>query len=180
MYNAIDHAPHLGSLGSLDDQTLLERVRKGNDAAYADLATRYWESVNRVARGMLPDGPAAEAAQATFRALLHPGDAFPRAAPFRVSLYRVLLGECWRRLRDGGTVSIVEGRLAKRVRELLHQLEALDRAGFVLRQIEELSVEETAEILGIDPVSVRQRTHRATLVLSGTLSGLPETTALAA
>jgi RNA polymerase sigma-70 factor, ECF subfamily len=44
------------------------------------------------------------------------------------------------------------------------------RTVFVLREIEELSVEETAEVLGIDPVTVRTRHLRARRRLQGELT----------
>ena len=44
------------------------------------------------------------------------------------------------------------------------------RTVFVLREIEELDVEETAEVLGIDPVTVRTRHFRARRRLQGDLA----------
>jgi len=54
----------------------------------------------------------------------------------------------------------------------LQGLDAMDepyRAVFVLRDLESLSTEETAEILGITVEAVRQRLHRARLLLRGYL-----------
>ena len=62
--------------------------------------------------------------------------------------------------------------VGKRIRETLQHLDALDRAVFVLREIEELSVEEAADVLTISPESVRQRAHRASLILTGFLGDL--------
>jgi len=60
----------------------------------------------------------------------------------------------------------------ERIRETLQRLDALDRAAFVLREIEQLSVEEAAAVLGISTESIRQRTHRASLILTGFLGTL--------
>ena len=62
--------------------------------------------------------------------------------------------------------------VGERIRETLQHLDALDRAAFVLREIEQLSVEEAAAVLGISPESIRQRTHRAFLILTGFLGTL--------
>jgi len=43
---------------------------------------------------------------------------------------------------------------------------------FVLRDLEDLSTEETAELLGMTPGAVRQRLHRARLMLRGYLGSL--------
>jgi RNA polymerase sigma-70 factor (ECF subfamily) len=52
-------------------------------------------------------------------------------------------------------------RLAERVRHALNQLDEDYRAALVLRDLEELSAEQAAEILGISADAVRQRAHRA-------------------
>jgi RNA polymerase sigma-70 factor (ECF subfamily) len=62
--------------------------------------------------------------------------------------------------------------MEERIRETLQRLDALDRAAFVLREIEQLSVDEAAAILGITPASIRHRTHLASLILTGALSAL--------
>jgi RNA polymerase sigma-70 factor (ECF subfamily) len=46
------------------------------------------------------------------------------------------------------------------------------RAAFVLRDLEELPTEEAAQVLGLEPAAVRQRVHRARLMLRGYLSDL--------
>jgi len=60
----------------------------------------------------------------------------------------------------------------QRMRGTLQRLDALDRAAFVLREIEQLSVDEAAAVLGITSPSIRHRTHRASLILTGALSAL--------
>jgi len=42
----------------------------------------------------------------------------------------------------------------------------------MLRDLEEMSTAEVGETLGIDPATVRQRVHRARLMLRGYLSEL--------
>jgi DNA-directed RNA polymerase specialized sigma24 family protein len=42
----------------------------------------------------------------------------------------------------------------------------------VLRDLEEMSTEEVASALGVTPATVRQRAHRARLILRGYLSEL--------
>lgn len=61
-------------------------------------------------------------------------------------------------------------RLAQRAREALDGLPDIYRDAFVLRDLEELSTAEVAETLGIEPAAVRQRVHRARLMLRGFLN----------
>src|SRR5262245_28394051 len=59
--------------------------------------------------------------------------------------------------------------LAARAREGLTRLPDLYRDAFVLRDLEDLPTTEVAAILAIDPAAVRQRVHRARLMLRGFL-----------
>jgi RNA polymerase sigma-70 factor (ECF subfamily) len=54
----------------------------------------------------------------------------------------------------------------------LNRLSDLYRSAFVLRDLEGLSTSEVAEVLGAEPAAVRQRVHRARLMLRGYLSAL--------
>jgi RNA polymerase sigma-70 factor (ECF subfamily) len=63
--------------------------------------------------------------------------------------------------------------LAERAREGLERLPEGHRAAFVLRDLEELPTAEVGEILGLAPAAVRQRVHRARLLLRGYLNELP-------
>ena len=62
--------------------------------------------------------------------------------------------------------------LAERAREGLARLPEMYRDPFVLRDLEELSTAEVAELLGLEAAAVRQRVHRARLMLRGYLSDL--------
>ena len=62
--------------------------------------------------------------------------------------------------------------LAKKVRAALQRLPDLYREAFVLRDLEELSTADVAQVLGVEPATVRQRVHRARLMLRGYLSEL--------
>jgi RNA polymerase sigma-70 factor (ECF subfamily) len=62
--------------------------------------------------------------------------------------------------------------LAERARAGLDRLPDLYREAFVLRDLEELETAEVAELLGIAPATVRQRVHRARLMLRGYLAAL--------
>jgi RNA polymerase sigma-70 factor, ECF subfamily len=62
--------------------------------------------------------------------------------------------------------------LAEKARDGIARLPDLYRDAFVLRDLEEMSTADVAETLGVDPATVRQRVHRARLMLRGYLSDL--------
>ena len=59
--------------------------------------------------------------------------------------------------------------LASKAREGLARLPDAYRDAFVLRDLEDMSTSEVAEVLGLEPAAVRQRVHRARLMLRGFL-----------
>jgi RNA polymerase sigma-70 factor, ECF subfamily len=160
------------------DLLLFERARQGDGQALGALASRHWSTVYCVAWNMLADIEAAsQVAEATFLSILRSDQAFPAGVPFTTSLYRVVLGESWRRLHSPQPAQPAQIGQAKRppgrTPEMLQRLDSLDRAAFILRELEELSANEAAEVLGIAPASIRERTHRATLLLAGGLTSVP-------
>ena len=64
--------------------------------------------------------------------------------------------------------------LAERARSGIARLPDAYRDAFVLRDLEELTTAEVASVLGITPDAVRQRVHRARLLLRGYLNDLAE------
>lgn len=62
--------------------------------------------------------------------------------------------------------------LAEKAREAIARLPDLYREAFVLRDLEELPTNEVAQVLSIEPAAVRQRVHRARLMIRGYLSQL--------
>ena len=64
--------------------------------------------------------------------------------------------------------------LAERARDGIARLPDLYRDPFVLRDLEGLGTSDVARILGLEPATVRQRVHRARLMLRGYLAHLVE------
>lgn len=59
--------------------------------------------------------------------------------------------------------------LASRARDGLARLPDAYRDAFVLRDLEDMPTADVAQVLGIEPAAVRQRVHRARLMLRGFL-----------
>ncbi len=62
--------------------------------------------------------------------------------------------------------------LAERARAGIERMPDLYREAFVLRDLEEMETAEVAQVLGLEPATVRQRVHRARLMLRGYLGDL--------
>jgi len=62
--------------------------------------------------------------------------------------------------------------LARKARDVIAQLPDGYREAFVLRDLEEIPTAQVALTLGIEPAAVRQRVHRARLMLRGYLNDL--------
>jgi RNA polymerase sigma-70 factor, ECF subfamily len=62
--------------------------------------------------------------------------------------------------------------LAAKARDVIARLPDLYRDAFVLRDLEDMPTAHVAQVLGVEPATVRQRVHRARLLLRGYLSEL--------
>src|SRR5688572_225525 len=62
--------------------------------------------------------------------------------------------------------------MAKKAQAAIEGLPDLYRDAFVLRDLEELSTAEVAQVLGVEPATVRQRVHRARLMVREFLGAL--------
>lgn len=177
-------------LAALEDRVVVRRVLAGETELFEILMRRHNQRVYRVVRGILSD--AAEAEDVTQEAYV---SAFDKLASFRgdssfstwltkIAVYEALA----RRRKRPRLVAIDEGRPPQAARasetperetanrELRRMLqEAVDalpetlRPVFVLREVEGLSGEETAEVLGLSSGNVRVRLHRAKGILRNRL-----------
>lgn len=179
------------------DAELAGRVALGDTAAFETLMRRHNRMLFRTARAILRDD--AEAEDALQEAYLHAYEAmgtWRSDAKLSTWIARIVANEALMRLRKrtrrAAIVPLQPGaaldpivdpdmnttpeRSAERlqVRRLLEaEIGALPddyRAVFMLRAVEELSVEETAEVLRIPPATVRSRLFRARSLLREALA----------
>ncbi len=171
------------------DELAIARLIAGGDREQFTLLIRqYNRRLYRLARATLRDDAEAEdALQDAYLSAYHAMPEFRGDAALSTWLSRLVLNECLGRIRrsnrrsrvvplvssseEMGLVAEEPSRRPERlvaraqIRELLeHKLDALPeafRVVFVLRSVEELSVEETAAVLGIPAATVRSRYFRA-------------------
>ena len=177
------------------DEELARRVARGDAAAFEPLMRRHNRTMFRTARAILRDDAEAEdALQEAYLQAYRTIGGFRGDAKFSTWMARVVANEALARLRkqvrraaivplQGGVEmdeinSITEHRMdqgpenaARRaeMRKLLEaRIDALPgayRAVFMLRGVEEYTVEETAAILQIPEATVRSRFFRARSLL---------------
>ncbi len=175
----------------LRDEEVVARVLAGETALFEILMRRYNQRVYRVSRAILrDDGEAEDVMQDAYvRAYEHLGQFAGRAA-FSTWLTRIAIHEALARKRrrgrmeeldalpaNGDSMSILKssaptpeaGTAQAEARQLLEEaIEHLPenyRTVVVLREVEEMSVAETAQSLGVTDAVVKTRLHRAHAML---------------
>jgi RNA polymerase sigma-70 factor, ECF subfamily len=186
------------SVETRDETAMIARVLAGETDVFHELIRPYERSVYTMALSLLRNEAEAEdAAQEAFIKAYRNLGRFRSEARFSTWLIAIVLNEARGRLRrkqPGLTDSIddtSEGTVTptqltdwreipsetlerQEVRSLIRRaLDALPlpyREVFVLRELEERNVQETAETLGITTASVKMRLHRARLMLQKQLA----------
>jgi len=182
------------------DRELLNRIRAGDKSACTTCIERNSPGVYRLALRLMQDETEAEdVMQETFLNAFKAIDSFDGRAQLSTWLYRIAYNAAMGRLRQRqpDTVQVEEAanddegelvppalfdwcclperdfestetqrQLEQAVRELPETL----RGVFVLRELNDLSTEETAETLGVSEAVVKTRLHRARLWLRDRLS----------
>jgi RNA polymerase sigma-70 factor (ECF subfamily) len=186
---AIAH-PQL-DLDGLSDEELVDLARQGGEKAIRLLVKRNNRRLFRVARAVVRDDAEAEdIVQETYVSAFTKLDSFRGHSRFSTWLTRIALNEALGRARkrrpaaalaeldtpaNGGSVIMfptslkppgADAELArKQVRDLLEkavdELPEAFRLVFILRDIEEMSIEETATQLSLKRETVKTRLHRA-------------------
>jgi RNA polymerase sigma-70 factor, ECF subfamily len=168
------------------DEEVVARVRGGDHHVFEILMRRYNQRLFRAARAILRDDADAEdAVQQAYLAAYRHLDQFAGTARFSTWLTRIAVREALGRLRTRKRRGEVEldGAAEEAMmrdqpddspehyterRELVGVLEAavdalpeIYRIVFMMREIEQLSTEETADVLELSEDAVKVRLHRA-------------------
>lgn len=181
-----------------DDFVLVERVLTGDRRAFESLVRRHERRVFRVTLAVLGNiEDAEETMQDTFVKAFRHLDQFRKEARFTTWLTRIAVNEAIRKrsarkefvaLAEVGTAgghftpkryeswrSNPEQLYGKQeihriVEDAIQSLPEIYREAFVLRDVEELSTEEAAELLGISLPALKSRLVRARLMMREALA----------
>jgi RNA polymerase sigma-70 factor, ECF subfamily len=187
--------PTKGSPATFDESALVARAQAGDAQAFTELVNHYERKIYRLAKHITQnDEDAEDVLQETFLKAYEHLDTFQGNSKFYTWIVRIGVNEALMKLRkrkgdrtvpldepvDTGEEMVAreiavwednpEDRYSREeMREILDRaVESLKpdfRTVFVLRDIEEMSTEETAESLGISVPAVKSRLLRARLAL---------------
>ena len=179
----------------IDETTLVAQSREGNTSAFAELVRRYEGKIFRLAQHVTQNREDAEdVLQETFMKAYEHLDQFQGNSKFYTWIVRIAVNQALMKLRrkkTGKTVSLDETidtgedtvvreiatwdenpeqrfsreEMGEILDSAIQSLEPPYRSVFVLRDIEELSTEETADALGLSIPAVKSRLLRARLQL---------------
>jgi RNA polymerase sigma-70 factor (ECF subfamily) len=171
------------------DEQLMLAYAQGQGEAFSALFTRYRQPVFGFFRRRVADpARAEELAQETFLAVVRAASRYQPTALFRTWLYAIAFKilrahrrkAAFRATFLGGPQEAVEptavGSLQVEVmmRQAVSRLDALDREVLLLREFEQLSYAQIAELLAIPLNTVRSRLFRARMALQALLTPLPQ------
>ncbi|UCI22728.1 RNA polymerase sigma factor (plasmid) [Mesorhizobium sp. B2-1-8] len=177
-------------IAASDDLVLAQRAMARDGAAFRTIIKTHNQRLYRIARGVVRNDSEAEdvVQEAYVRAFAHL-ESFRGDASLGTWLSRIVINEALGRLRkrrrtvtmpDNPQAEIIrfplnptddpERTMAQRqilalVERATDTLPDLYRMVFVARVIEGLSIEETSELLGVRPETIKTRLHRARVLL---------------
>jgi RNA polymerase sigma-70 factor, ECF subfamily len=183
------------AIDSLSDDELIELVRIRDEEAVRTITRRYNRRLFRIARSILRnDTEAEDVVQETYVRALTGLDLFRGDAAFGTWITRIAMNEALGRLRSQRpTVDweiygvnrkqaeiiqfptsaatsdpeqiMAQGEIRAVLERAIDELPDAFRAVFVARIIEGMSIEETADLFGLQRETVKTRLHRARLLL---------------
>lgn len=171
------------------DEQLIKSITSGQKELFEVIVRRYNQRLYRVGMSILGnDLEVEEAMQAAYISAYEHLPQFEYRAAFGTWLIRIMLNQCYKARRhqirsaniseDSENVinmktpeNVMASKELNRVLEsAITQLPEKYRLIFVLREIEDLSVRETAEVAGIQETNVKVRLNRAKTMLRESLN----------
>jgi len=176
----------------LPDTELVTRILAGEKQLFELIMRRHNERLFRIGMTILTNNAAVEEAMqiAYIKAYEHLQQ-FAQRSAFSTWLVRIFLNECMamknrqhkivtneveKQLENSSNMKtpasiLMNKELANALEDALAQLPEGYRTVFVLREIEDMSVKETGEVLGLEESNVKVRLNRAKTMLRQNLSG---------
>lgn len=177
----------------IGDAECVRRVQQGDTNSFETLVRRYQKAIFNMVYRLLGDyDEAAEVAQEVFLSAFKSIQQFRGDAVFSTWLYRIGFNHASTRRKSlnsthqrhvplDGTEVIADGsadpaksvehkEIQQRVQQALDSLDPEDARIILLRDLQDISYEDVAEMLGIPVGTVKSRLHRARQALKATLA----------
>jgi RNA polymerase sigma-70 factor (ECF subfamily) len=183
----------IGQLNAISNQTpdeeLVKKIVTGEKQLFEIIIRRYNQRLYRIGMSILNnDLEVEEAMQAAYISAYEHLSRFEHRSRFGTWLTRIMLNECYKARRDHTrSVNIPEDsqnfinmstpenaiaskQLQQALQNAITGLPEKYRLVFILREIEDLSIRETADVTGIQTSNVKVRLNRAKAMLRQTLN----------
>ncbi|MDH3650921.1 MAG: sigma-70 family RNA polymerase sigma factor [Saprospiraceae bacterium] len=171
-------------ISNLSDDTVIDTVLSGNTDQFEELLKRYNNVLFRIGISYLKDPTDTEdAMQSTYlKAYLHLAS-FNKSSSFKTWIIRIMINECKMMLRSKRSAwnllqvfrrnpnrpnlmhsvehTVIAGEIKQVFESAILQLPKKYRVVYMMREINGLSVSESASVLGLSPENVKVRLHRA-------------------
>lgn len=176
-------------LNHTPDEDLVKKIAAGEKQLFEIIIRRYNQRLFRIGMSILSnDADAEEAMQAAYINAYEHLSQFEFRSAFGTWLTRIMLNQCYKARRDHLRASTIppnsenlinmktpenvmaSKELSQVLENAIGALPEKYRLIFVLRELEALSVRETAEIAGIQSANVKVRLNRAKTMLRDSLS----------
>jgi RNA polymerase sigma-70 factor, ECF subfamily len=174
------------------DQTLLERYRGGDRAAFTELVIRYQRPIYNAAFWILRRAEdASDVTQIVFLKVAEQLDEYDPRYKFFSWIYRIAVNESLNLLRRNGREDALddevdlpgaesanpewqasEAQLSKRIQGALMSMSTNDRMVLALRHFSECSYQEIGQILDVNEKTVKSRLYEARHRLADLLKDL--------
>lgn len=172
----------------MEESKLIERAKEGDQAALATLVKKYEKTIFNFAFKICRDRDKAEnTMQETFLRFVKNLKQFDGKSKLSTWLYRIVVNNCMMDARkrqrrpfvepkdderdfeerfvadrlSAPTATVENDELKRVLDEAISKLDPSYRVVFMLRDVERLSTEETAEAIGVSEPAVKSRLHRA-------------------
>ena len=185
-----------------DESELVDELQAGSETAFDSLVTHYHASVFNLVLGILSDrADAADVTQEVFLHAFRGIHGFHRRSSLKTWLYRISVRQalnhrrwCWRHHRQQFSIDVEQDEgvpafelqdgvatpfeqcaaheIQATVRRALSAVPAVFRSAVILRDLEGLSYEETAEVLDVSVGAVKSRILRGRRLLKDILDPL--------
>ena len=172
-------SPKLSNIKELDDNMLVERTRDGDRSAFSELVRRHQVVVYRSCYRILGDREdAKDASQEAFIRAYRRLDTFKGHSAFKTWILRIAMNVSLNeRSRpefprtdialaqsisdsEAPEAELLKSEAAAQIRKALQLVQPNHRAAVVLRDLEGLTYQETAESLGIPEGTAKSWVHR--------------------
>jgi RNA polymerase sigma-70 factor (ECF subfamily) len=173
------------NISLLKEEDIIERIKNGESDLFRFIMRRYNQRLYRIARSYgIDDDTCEDMLQQSYINAFEKLYQFSGKSKFSTWLIRILINEYLMHKRKTGIrrfvtddvtsllimhqnpeTSFMEKESSNILQSAIEELPEKYRIVYMMREVEELSINETAESLGITKINVKVRLHRAKLLM---------------